>query len=126
MTKVKGSILFAALLIGLGSLWGGCAFIGNSAMSEPNLKVVGIVTDKDTGQPVAGARVADNIYAGAPYRPCREAWTDKDGRFVLDTWYEEHTIVASAPGYPPQLNTLLTKSFKTEPQVEMNFSLRKK
>lgn len=94
-------------------------------LSPPNTKIVGRVTDETTGEPVHGARVADNVYCGSPNRPCQEAWTDEDGRFVLETWYEHHSIVISAPGYPPTLDSLLTKNFKHEPEVEMNFSISK-
>ena len=87
--------------------------------------IVGQVTDEETGTPIVGARVADHLYGGSTTRPCRESWTNADGRFVLDTWYEEHAIVVSAPGYPPKIFSLLTKVLEKEPQVEMKFTIKK-
>ena len=115
---ITGCLAFS---LGLGVFITGC----HHAASGPNVKIVGVVTDQETGQPIAGARVADLIYHGAPNRACQEAWTGADGKYVLDTWYEEHSLVASAPGYPPVIHSLLTKNFAKEPQVEMNISLKK-
>ena len=91
--------------------------------SEPSVKIVGKINDEKTGDPVVGARVADNMYAGKPNRACQEAWTDEEGRYELMTWYEEHSLVVSAPGYPPKLVGLATKIFGHEAEVEMNISI---
>ncbi|MFB3788665.1 MAG: carboxypeptidase-like regulatory domain-containing protein [bacterium] len=115
---ITGCLAFS---LGLGVFITGC----HHAASEPNVKIVGVVTDQETGQPIAGARVADHVYNSSPSKPCQEAWTGPDGKFALATWYEEHSLVASAPGYPPVIHTLQTKNFGTEPQVEMNISLKK-
>jgi hypothetical protein len=93
--------------------------------SDTNVRIVGKVTDEKTGEPLVGARVADNIYAGAPDKTCQEAWTDEEGRYVLNTWYEEHSLVVSAPGYPPKLVGFATKILSHEPEVEMDVSIVK-
>ncbi len=91
---------------------------------KPNVTMAGLVTDAAMGQPIAGARVADNIYNAKPNRPPQETWTDAEGRFTLNTWYEEHTIAASASGYRTGLATLVTKPFAREKAVRMDFQLQ--
>ena len=71
----------------------------------PTFVVRGTVTDAVTGQPIAGARVDDNAYGARPNRPPQQAWTDAQGHYELRTWYEEHTLAASAPGYQTKLQT---------------------
>jgi hypothetical protein len=89
----------------------------------PNVTVTGMVTDAATRRPVANARVSDNRYHTSPTRAPQETWTDSDGRFSLNTWYEEHSIAASAPGYATKLATLFTKPFSHEAQVNIDFEL---
>jgi len=86
--------------------------------------VRGTVTDAVTGKPIAGARVDDNRYGADTDKAPQQAWTDKKGHYNLKTWYEEHTIAASAPGYEPGLNTLFTKSFGSERELRMDFKLQ--
>lgn len=90
---------------------------------QPNLTVTGTVTDAIMGKPIAGARVDDNRYGTGPGKAPQQAWTDASGHFELKTWYEEHTIAASAPGYETRLATLLTKPFGTERELRMDFQL---
>ena len=52
------------------------------------------------------------------------AWTDTNGHYELKTWYEEHTIAASAPGYETKLATLLTKAFGRETEARLDFQLQ--
>jgi serine/threonine protein kinase len=91
---------------------------------EPPLRITGTVTDAATGKPIAGARVDDNRYGASPTRAPLQAWTDATGRYELKTWYEEHTIAASAPGYEPRLATLFTRPFGTEREKRMDFQLQ--
>ena len=93
--------------------------------STPNVVVSGIVTDAATGEPVTNVRVADNRYHSAPNRAPQEAWTDAKGHYALLTWYEEHSIAASAPGYETGLQTLLTKVFSHAREVRVDFQLRR-
>jgi tRNA A-37 threonylcarbamoyl transferase component Bud32 len=74
----------------------------------PTFMVRGTVTDVVTGRPIAGARVDDNAYGARPNRPPQQAWTDAEGHYELRTWYEEHTLAASAPGYATKLCTFIT------------------
>ena len=89
----------------------------------PNLTLTGAVIDAATGAPVPGARVDDLIYGASPRRAPQMAWTDAQGRFSLPTWYEEHTLAASAPGYKTTLSVLLTKPFAHEQEARMDFKL---
>ena len=126
MTKsTKFSVVKFILVIVLGSPLSGCNCLSQGSPGEFSLVISGIVTDVETGKPVEGARVADHLYCGSTKRPCQEAWTDKEGRYELKTWYEEHSLVVSAPGYPPKLLTLMTKIFTHEPEMEMNISMSK-
>lgn len=113
--RFLGVLVVSALLAGCGGEPG-----------EPNVIVMGVVKDAETGNPVAGARVADHLYAASTTRPNREAWTGTDGRYTMETWYEEHTLVASAPGYDPTLVTLTTKVVGGVAEVELNFTIHKK
>ncbi|MFH1738477.1 MAG: carboxypeptidase-like regulatory domain-containing protein [bacterium] len=122
ITSLKSLMTSSIPVIVFCSLFSGC----HGSPGEFNLVVSGIVTDAETGNPVPGARVADHLYCGTTERPCQEAWTDENGRYELNTWYEEHSLVVSAPGYPPKLSVLLTKSFSQEPKIEMNFSISPK
>src|SRR5579859_830651 len=89
-----------------------------------DVTVNGIVTDAVTGQPIAGARVDDNRYGAGPDEAPAQSWTGADGRYELNTRYEEHTIAASASGYESKLSTLYTKTFGSERKVSMNFRLQ--
>jgi hypothetical protein len=91
---------------------------------EPPLQITGTVTDAVTGQPIAGARVDDNRYGASPTQAPQQAWTDANGRYELRTWYEEHTIAASAPGYETKLATLFTKVFGSEREKRLDFQLQ--
>jgi hypothetical protein len=93
--------------------------------SDPNVLVTGTVTDAETGEPIAGARVADNRYNTGPDRAPQEAWTDTNGLYSLSTWYEDHSVAASAPGYTTKLAIVPTKAFGHEPEVHLDFELER-
>jgi tRNA A-37 threonylcarbamoyl transferase component Bud32 len=86
--------------------------------------IAGVVSDAQTGQPIAGARVDDNRYGASPTTPPRYTYSLTNGAYELKTAYEEHTIAASAQGYRRELNLLLTKPFRFESRVQMNFRLQ--
>ncbi|MHC1764195.1 MAG: protein kinase [Verrucomicrobiia bacterium] len=113
------AVVAALGLVGLAVLW----FVWPSGDVPPNFVVIGTVTDAETGLPIAKARVADNRYHSGPGQAPQETWTDADGQFRLPTWYEEHTISASAPGYATKLQTVLTKPFRRETEAFMSFQL---
>jgi predicted Ser/Thr protein kinase len=89
-----------------------------------NVTVTGTVTDAVTGKPIAHARVDDNRYGANAKKAPQQAWTDKKGHYKLKTWYEEHTLAASAPGYETGLNTLVTEMFGSEREMRMDFQLQ--
>jgi hypothetical protein len=90
----------------------------------PTFVVRGTVTDAITGQPIARARVDDNSYGAGPNRPPQQAWTDAQGHYELHTWYEEHTLGASAAGYQTKLQTLFTANFQQEKSAQIDFQLQ--
>ncbi|HKW30799.1 MAG TPA: malectin domain-containing carbohydrate-binding protein, partial [Verrucomicrobiae bacterium] len=96
----------------------------NLAGETRNVTVSGTVTDAATGQPIAGARVDDSRNGADPNKAPAQSGTDTDGNYELETWYEEHTIAASAPGYNSKSSTLRTKAFGSERNVSMNFRLQ--
>ncbi|MBU6402638.1 MAG: hypothetical protein KGS61_20145, partial [Verrucomicrobia bacterium] len=63
------------------------------------------------------------FYHTRPDRAPLESWTDSRGRYSLRTWYEEHAIAASAPGYQTQLSTLVTKPFGRESIARLDFQM---
>ncbi len=91
--------------------------------SEPGFAIRGLVTDVATGHPIPGARVADDGYGPRPYRG---AACDEEGRYEYHTWPEEHSIIATAPGYKPQRRGL-TGLFHAESGKEavMDFALER-
>ena len=129
-TKITGVLIPCLLIAGLMMM--GCqkdslvSGISTKTTASPTFKVFGKVTDKETGQPVPGVRVADNYYGSAPGKACQESWTNEEGKFELLTWYEEHSLVVSAPNYPPKIFTLTTLPMGTEKDKEMNFVIEKK
>jgi hypothetical protein len=90
------------------------------ATSEPRLTVSGIVKDAESGQPLAGATVSDDGYG---IKPFRGATTDSAGKYQYRTWYEEHNIIALAPGYKAQRLLLRTSLWRRKTEIELNFSL---
>jgi len=87
---------------------------------EPRLMVGGIVKDAKSGQPLAGATVTDDGYGIKPYRG---ATTDAAGKYQYRTWYEEHNVIAQAPGYKAQRLLLRTSLWRRKTEIELNFSL---
>ncbi|MCX6902182.1 MAG: protein kinase, partial [Verrucomicrobia bacterium] len=111
----------AACLLTFPWLLGG--LINATNHRPPQFLVTGLVSDATTGQPIAGARVADNRYGTSASKVPREEWTDPNGHYTLVTWPEEHTLIASAPGYQTILATLNTTLAGRERTARMNFSL---
>lgn len=85
--------------------------------------VTGTVTDLRTGRPIARAHVHDNIYGATSRHAARETWTDTNGVYQLETFYEEHTIAAAASGYVTDAQVLVTKPFGFARKVRLDFKL---
>jgi 5-hydroxyisourate hydrolase-like protein (transthyretin family) len=119
------SMLFLFLLCVVAVCFSGCSKDVESS-DIPNFNVVGVVLDKTTGKPIQGARVADHIYGGNSKQACRESWTGENGKYELLTWYEEHSIVASAEHYEPTIIFLTTKVLDKEDTKEITIHLTKK
>jgi hypothetical protein len=88
---------------------------------DPQLVVTGVVTDAATGQPIEGARVSDDQYGSKPYRG---AVTGPSGTYVYRTSAEEHNVIARAPGYRAQRQTLITDFFQTDREKVIDFELQ--
>ncbi|MFA5239341.1 MAG: M56 family metallopeptidase [Phycisphaerae bacterium] len=85
----------------------------------PEFVIKGVVTDADTGQPIAGAKVGDDGYAEG--KQCTT--TDANGFYSYNTWYEEHNIKCEASGYKTQKGWFGTKLFGSEKEKVIDFSL---
>ncbi|MFC1737884.1 M56 family metallopeptidase [Planctomycetota bacterium] len=89
------------------------------AMSgPPNFTVKGTVTDAETGEPIAGAKVGDvEKYAEG------EQWTttDANGNYEYKTWYEEHAVKCEIAGYETQIKGFLPKLFGLDLEKERVF-----
>ncbi|MHC4179975.1 MAG: carboxypeptidase regulatory-like domain-containing protein [Planctomycetota bacterium] len=84
--------------------------------------VTGHVVDESTGEPIAGARVADLGYGPEPRRG---TVTDAKGRYEFSTWPEEHYVQAQARGYLPERRLVRTNELgePTSKRLRIDFSL---
>lgn len=119
MTKAKRIWIAAGSVVGL-LLCLAVTLILVQGSGEPGLVVTGIVKDAATGRPIAGAQVSDDQYGSEPHQ---SASTDSEGRYRYLTWHEEHTIVATAPGYKPQQRGLSTGLLQSEKEKVVDFVL---
>jgi len=85
----------------------------------PEFVIKGTVTNANTGQPVAGAKVGDNGYAEG--KQC--TITDANGFYSYNTWYEEHNIKCEASGYKTQNGWFGTKIIGSEKEKVLDFAL---
>ena len=120
-----GAIMLAMLLPAVSRARAQAALVqGRINQRAPTFVVRGTVTDAVTGQPIERARVDDNSYGAGHNRPPQQAWTDAQGHYELHTWYEEHTLGASAAGYQTKLQTLFTANFQQEKSAQIDFQLQ--
>ncbi|MDD5327626.1 MAG: M56 family metallopeptidase [Phycisphaerae bacterium] len=102
-------LLFAAIFLPM----------ARAESGPPEFVIKGIVTDADTGRPVAGAKVGDDGYAEGK----QSATTDVNGFYSYNTWYEEHNIKCEASGYKTQKGWFGTKIFGSEKEKVIDFAL---
>ncbi len=100
----------------------GCVLLpmAKAAVGQPEFVIKGTVTDAETGQPIAGAKVGDvERYAEG------KQWTttDPNGNYSYKTWYEEHNVVARIKGYLPQEKIVKTKLMGHEKERILDFEL---
>lgn len=119
-TWKHGRLRFAVVLIAL-AFMGACILpMAADDTSQPTLLLTGIVTDADTGTPIAGAKVSDDGYGPKPYR---HAVTDANGKYQYHTWSEEHNIVIEADGYESQHKVLTSSMLQNEKEITIDFQL---
>ncbi|MBN1242883.1 MAG: hypothetical protein JXA15_09300 [Spirochaetales bacterium] len=110
------SLVLAALFALVAASLGACV----SPSAEPDFHVSGLVLDARTGTGIPGAVVEDSRWGA---RDPRSAVSSGDGSFGYFTWYEEHEIVVSAPGYRPASRTLETYVIGRSPVTVIEFKL---
>ena len=87
----------------------------------PRFVIKGTVTDAESGQPIAAAKVGDN----KEYNDGKSCTvTDSNGNYEYKTWYEEHGTIAEADGYKLQLKGFNTKLFGSEKEKVIDFQLQ--
>lgn len=116
----KGKWIWLSVGLATLSLGTMIALVHISHSAEPNLVVTGVVRDAVTGRPIAEATVSDDGYGPKPYKA---GGTDAAGKYRYVTWREEHLIVAKAPGYRAQRQTLTTGFFQSEKEKVLDFAL---
>jgi beta-lactamase regulating signal transducer with metallopeptidase domain len=95
---------------------------GKTNSNLPDFVIKGMVTDAETGQPIAGAKIGDvERYAEGK----QWATTDVNGNYEYKTWYEEHGVKAEADGYRRQDKGFGTKLFGSEKEKVIDFALQK-
>lgn len=95
----------------------------------PKLVIKGIVTDLQTGEPIAGAKVFDDGYGPAPdwnkIKPDQRAeWgaiTNSKGEYSFLTWPEHHSIKAEISGFKAGRKTLYSGHFTLNKKDEEVF-----
>jgi len=132
MTAKKKKILIVAGII-LGVPVAIIVFLSCLPAGPPDLIITGVVTDANTGQPIAGAKVSDDGYGPKPSWGSIRAgdcspWgavTDSDGKYSYLTWPEHHGIKAQAAGYKAHRKSLYKGHFVLQKDSEevMDFAL---
>lgn len=100
-----------------------CIYFSSCATGPPSFVIAGTVTDTESGQPIAGAKIFDDGYAGDPdwekiesgfYEPNLPQWgdvTNANGNYAFLTWPEHHGIKIEATGYKSKRVSLYNGHF---------------
>ena len=107
-----------------------CIYFSGCDVGPPGLVIKGAVTDAESGQPIAGAKVFDDGYAGDPdwenVEPDkRSEWgaiTNSKGEYSFLTHAEHHSIKIEATGYKTKGATLYNGHFTINKKDEEVFN----
>lgn len=112
-----------------------CIYFSGCASGPPTFVITGTVTDAESGQPIAGAKVFDDGYADDPdwkkvesgfYEPNLPQWgavTDANGNYAFLTRGEEHFIKIGATGYKTKRLLLYNGHFLCNKKDEEPFNV---
>ena len=112
-----------------------CIYFSSCATGPPSFVIAGTVTDAESGQPIAGAKVFDDGYAHDPdwekiesgfYEPNPPHWgviTDANGNYTFLTRGEEHFIKVKATGYKTKQLLLYNGYFISNKKDEEPFNV---
>ena len=128
-----------ALVIIVFSIAACICFSGCGEADPPGLVITGTVTDAESGQPIAGAKIFDDPYGPGPdwekvesgyYEPNLPHWgavTDANGNYAFLTWPEHHSFKIEATGYKTKRATLYSGHFTINKKDEevFNFALER-
>ena len=110
-------------------------FSGCGEGGPPRLVITGTVTDAESGQPIAGAKVFDDGYADDPdwekvesefYEPNLPPWgaiADANGNYGFLTHGEHHGIKIEAAGYKTKRVSLYNGRFLGNKKGEEPFDV---
>jgi len=96
--------------------------------AAPTRPIVGVVRDKDTGKPLAGVTVRNEIYRGPGQGIELRATTDAEGRYRLVGLSREagHSLLAAPPPGQPYLRAAsVTKAAPGLEPVTVDFTLKR-
>ena len=103
--------------------------MAKAVVGPPELVIKGTVTDAETGEPIAGARVFDDGYGPEPdwtkiQRDKQSEWgaiTNSAGKYSFLTWPEHHSIKVEAPAYKAKKESLYSGHFTLNKKDEEIF-----
>lgn len=112
-------LIFAAVLLPM----------AKGLAGPPELVIRGTVTDAETGEPIAGAKVFDDGYGPEPdwtkIQPDKQSeWgaiTNSAGKYSFLTWPEHHSIKVEAPAYKAKKESLYSGHFTLNKKDEEIF-----
>ena len=112
-----------------------CIYFSGCASGPPTFVIAGTVTDAESGEPIAGAKVFDDGYTQGldwekiesgfydPNLPHWGAITDANGNYAFLTRGEEHFIKIGATGYKTKRLLLYNGRFLGNKKIEGAFDV---